>query len=277
MQFSTLHVTHGAPSTVDALIADRALWAVFQPIVRLADGEIAGHEGLIRGPADTWLETPRGLFAQAQQEGAAHRLEIAAAQVCCESFARLHGAGLLFVNASAAVIDACVGEDNGIASLLGSSELAPERVVIELTEQSVIADLDRFDATVRALRTSGAAFALDDYGSANASMNLWVRLAPNYVKIDRFFIDNIALDPLKFEAVKAMFAFCKSQRRRAGCRGYRAAGRSGNRPRPGHYVWARILAGAPGGTAKPCVARAYPALVAVVADHRLPLAYAHAS
>lgn len=55
MQFSTLHVTHGAPSTVDALIADGALWAVFQPIVHLADGEIAGHEGLIRGPADTWL------------------------------------------------------------------------------------------------------------------------------------------------------------------------------------------------------------------------------
>jgi diguanylate cyclase (GGDEF)-like protein len=210
MQFSTLHVTHGAPSTVDELIDDRALWAVFQPIVHLADGEIAGHEGLIRGPADTSLETPRGLFAQAQQEGSVHRLEIAAAQVCCESFARLHGAGLLFVNASAAVIEASVGEGNGIANLLGASALAPERVVIELTEQSVIADLDRFDATVRALRASGAAFALDDYGSANANMNLWVRLAPGYVKIDRFFIDNIALDPLKFEAVKAMAAFARA-------------------------------------------------------------------
>jgi sensor c-di-GMP phosphodiesterase-like protein len=44
MQFSTLHVTRGAPSTVDELIADRALWAVFQPIVHLADGAIAGHE-----------------------------------------------------------------------------------------------------------------------------------------------------------------------------------------------------------------------------------------
>ncbi|CAH2793990.1 MAG: hypothetical protein CBARDMAM_3218 [uncultured Caballeronia sp.] len=82
--------------------------------------------------------------------------------------------------------------------------------MIELTEQSVIADFDGFDATVRALRTSGAAFALDDYGSANANMNLWVRLAPGYVKIDRFFIDNIALDPLKFEAVKAMAAFARA-------------------------------------------------------------------
>src|SRR6266702_4296931 len=144
MQFSTLHVTHGAPSTVDALIADRALWAAFQPIVRLADGEIAGHEGLIRGPADTSLATPRGLFAQAQQEGSAHRLEIAAARVCCESFTRLEGAGLLFINASAAVIEASFGngsgDADGVPTLLGASALAPERVVIELTEQSVITD-----------------------------------------------------------------------------------------------------------------------------------------
>ena len=41
-------------------------------------------------------------------------------------------------------------------------------------------------------------------------MNLWVRLAPGYVKIDRFFIDNIALDPLKFEAVKTMAAFARA-------------------------------------------------------------------
>src|ERR1700731_4006623 len=128
------HTARRRRSTVDALIADSALWAVFQPIVRLADGEIAGHEGLIRGPADTALETPRGLFAQAQEEGSAHRLEVAAARVCCESFARLNGAGRLFINASAAVIEASVAEDDGLANLLGASALAPERVVIELTE-----------------------------------------------------------------------------------------------------------------------------------------------
>lgn len=59
-----------------------------------------------------------------------------------------------------------------------------KRLVIELTEQSVITDAERFAASVHALCASGSQFALDDYGSANASMNLWVRLAPHYVKID---------------------------------------------------------------------------------------------
>ena len=116
------------------MIADRALWAVFQPIVRLADGEIAGHEGLIRGPADTSLADTARLV----RAGAAGRLGAQAGDsrgtVCRESFARLEGAGLLFINASAAVVEASFGngdgDADGIATLLGASALRPERVVI---------------------------------------------------------------------------------------------------------------------------------------------------
>ncbi len=41
-------------------------------------------------------------------------------------------------------------------------------------------------------------------------MNLWVWLALHYVKIDRFFVSDIARDPLKFEAVKAMVSFANA-------------------------------------------------------------------
>jgi len=218
MHFSPAHLVVPAPLTIDALLAHDSLRAVFQPIVRLADGEIAGYEGLIRGPANTPLETPLALLAQAGREQCKLRLEIAAARVCCEAFARLNGAGLLFINASAATIEACFHGGHGIAALAGESALAPARIVIELTEQSVIGNPKHFEATVRELRAAGSTLALDDYGTANASMNLWVRLTPSYVKIDRFFIDNIATDPLKFEAVKAMAAFAVRARKRRGTR-----------------------------------------------------------
>src|ERR1700710_2384509 len=101
MHFSTAHLVEPASPTIDALVSSNSLRAVFQPIVRLSDGEIAGYEGLIRGPASTPLETPAALFAQARREQCELWLEIAAARVCCEAFARLDGAGLLFINASA--------------------------------------------------------------------------------------------------------------------------------------------------------------------------------
>ncbi|MGH8780695.1 EAL domain-containing protein [Paraburkholderia sp.] len=197
-------------SNVEDLIARRALSAVFQPIVDFNDGRILGYEGLIRGPLGSALETPSALFAQAAVEGCSIALEHAAARTCVEAFARLDCEGKLFLNFSAGAIRPLADAHADTLALLRDSGIDPGRIVIELTEQSAIPDPGNFLPVIATLRTVGAQFALDDYGTANASMNLWVRLQPDVVKIDRFFIHDIASDPLKFEAVKAMQHFANA-------------------------------------------------------------------
>ncbi|KUZ80360.1 EAL domain-containing protein [Burkholderia ubonensis] len=189
------------------LIADRALAAVFQPIVDLGSGTVIAYEGLIRGPRGTDLETPAALFAQAAREGATIALEHAAAITCLDAFAALGCDGKLFLNFSAGAILALARGREHVCTLLERAQIAAERIVIELTEQNATADLAQVAPAVALLRDAGIQFALDDYGTANASMNLWLRLHPDVVKIDRFFIHDIALDPLKFEAVRAMQHF----------------------------------------------------------------------
>ncbi len=194
-------------SHVAELIARRALTAVFQPIVDFDGGSILGYEGLIRGPAGSPLESPGALFAQAAREGLSVRLEHAAAQACMAAFAGLQCEGKLFLNFSADALVALGDTREHTIAWLEQHGLSAERIVLELTEQCEIADVRSFAPAVAALRETGIQFALDDYGTANASMNLWVRLQPDVVKIDRFFIDDIANDPLKFEAVRAMQHF----------------------------------------------------------------------
>ena len=198
-----------APS-IENLIARRDLSAVFQPIVDFDDGAILGYEGLIRGPAGSPLESPFALFAQAGAEGCVIALERAAARICIEAFANLACEGKLFLNFSAGALRQLAEARDDTLTLLRHSGIEPERIVIELTEQSAIPDLGNFLPVLATLRTAGAQFALDDYGTANASMNLWVRLQPDVVKIDRFFIHEIASDPLKFEAVRAMQHFANA-------------------------------------------------------------------
>ncbi|CAG9195758.1 FOG: EAL domain [Paraburkholderia caribensis] len=198
--------TIAAPRIVD-LIAQRDLSAVFQPIVDFDDGAILGYEGLIRGPAGSALEAPYALFAQAAAEGSVIELERAAAQTCIEAFAKLKYEGKLFLNFSAGAIRQLADNREDTFVMLRNMGVDAERIVIELTEQSAIPDVASFLPAIAMLRVAGAQFALDDYGTANASMNLWVRLQPDVVKIDRFFIHDIASDPLKFEAVKAMQHF----------------------------------------------------------------------
>ncbi|HZZ10899.1 MAG TPA: phosphodiesterase [Paraburkholderia sp.] len=192
---------------IGELIARRELSAVFQPIVNFEDGAILGYEGLIRGPAGTPLETPFALFSQALAQGCGLELERAAARTCIEAFARLDYEGQLFLNFSAGAIRQLAAARDDALALLRHCGLDPRRLVIELTEQNAVLDVGSFRPVIDLFRTAGARFALDDYGTANASMNLWVRLQPDIVKIDRFFIHDIACDPLKFEAVRAMQHF----------------------------------------------------------------------
>jgi EAL domain-containing protein (putative c-di-GMP-specific phosphodiesterase class I) len=183
-------------SSVAELIAQRALTAVFQPIVDFDRGTVLGYEGLIRGPAGTALEAPGMLFAEAAREGLSVALEHAAARACVAAFADLGCEGKLFLNFSADALIALADTRERTLAWLQRQRLAVDRIVLELTEQCAIADVGSFAPAVGTLREAGIQFALDDYGTANASMNLWVRLQPDVVKIDRFFIHDIAISSL---------------------------------------------------------------------------------
>ncbi|MFM0249056.1 diguanylate cyclase/phosphodiesterase [Burkholderia sp. GAS332] len=202
--------SRSATPRIEELIARRDLSAVFQPIIDFDDGAILGYEGLIRGPVGTSLEAPFALFSQALAEGCTLDLEQAAARTCIDAFAKLDFDGKLFLNFSAGAIRQLAEARDDTLALLRHRGVDPQRIVIELTEQSTIPDVASFLPVISALRTAGAQFALDDYGTANASMNLWVRLQPDVVKIDRFFIHGISSDSLKFEAVRAMQHFANA-------------------------------------------------------------------
>ncbi|WP_168792330.1 EAL domain-containing protein [Paraburkholderia aromaticivorans] len=202
--------SRSAAPRIEELIARRELSAVFQPIIDFEDGAILGYEGLIRGPAGTPLEAPFALFSRALAEGCTIELERAAARTCIEAFAQLDFDGKLFLNFSAGAMRQLAEARDDTLALLRHRGVDPQRIVVELTEQSTILDVGSFLPVITTLRTTGAQFALDDYGTANASMSLWVRLQPDVVKIDRFFVHDIACDPLKFEAVRAMQHFASA-------------------------------------------------------------------
>src|ERR1700677_1765184 len=88
-------------SAVAAVVAERRLHPVFQPIIDISRCSIVAHEGLIRGPAGSALHLPNALFPAAMAEGLVNELEFAAAKVIFTGYARNRGSGLLFVNFSA--------------------------------------------------------------------------------------------------------------------------------------------------------------------------------
>jgi EAL domain-containing protein (putative c-di-GMP-specific phosphodiesterase class I) len=179
------------------LISRCGMSAVFQPVANFESGAICGYEGLIRGPASTSLEMPY----------VAIELDRAAARICLKAFAGSACDGKLLLNFSAETLRRIAVDFDDALNFLKEARIDPSRIVLELTKQSIIHDVRNFMPVVAKLRATGMQLALDDYGTAPASMNLWLGLRPEVVKIGRFFIHGIASDALKFEAVKAMQHF----------------------------------------------------------------------
>jgi len=190
--------------SVAECIEQRLLRPVFQPIGSLSSGDVLGYEALIRGPANTALEHPMQLFEQAQQEGCFVRLERAASRVCMRAFQQTQLSGKLFLNFSADAIREIARAKEDVWRFLESIELRPDRIVFELTEQAPTGDLATLASSLRVVREAGIQFALDDYGTGNAALSLWIELEPDYIKIDRSIVNKVTQSAFRFEVLRML-------------------------------------------------------------------------
>lgn len=183
--------------TIDAVLDQHLLTAVFQPIVATDSLHVVGYEGLIRGPAGTPLATPSALFAAARSAGRHFELQVECVRVIWTRFAQLALPGKLFVNFCAATLLAPAPQRRILLDAIADVGLDPQRVVIEITEDQEVADFRRLRRIGGQLRRHGFGLAIDDLGAGFASLRMWLELQPTYVKIDISFVKGVERDPIK--------------------------------------------------------------------------------
>jgi EAL domain-containing protein (putative c-di-GMP-specific phosphodiesterase class I)/GGDEF domain-containing protein len=180
------------------------LRAVFQPIFRLATSEVLGYEALLRGPVGTAMESPAALFATAQDAASAIALELTAAQIAIHAFSAMRLPGKLFLNFSAAGVRRLLEDHASMLHTIADHDLHPSRIVIELTEQTPISDLATFAHELSVARDFGLQCALDDFGTGNANLNLLIELTPDFIKLDKYFVRDIAKHPAKLDVARSL-------------------------------------------------------------------------
>lgn len=188
-------------SALTQILAQRSLSSLFQPIISLSERRILGYEALTRGPSNSPLHSPIPLFAVARQSARLSELEVLSRQSACRRFSELQLPGLLFLNISPETLLETEHQPGRTLQLLQTYGIAPSQVVIELTEQAPIEDFSLLHTALHHYRSMGFSIALDDLGAGYSSLRLWSELRPDYVKIDRHFIDGIHLDAVKREFV----------------------------------------------------------------------------
>lgn len=86
----------------------------------------------------------------------------------------------------------------------------PGDICFEVTESSVVANLDHAQRFIAVLHGMGCEFALDDFGSGLSSFSTLRKLPMDYLKIDGSFIKNLAGDSVNQAVVAAMIELSRS-------------------------------------------------------------------
>ena len=82
-----------------------------------------------------------------------------------------------------------------IHDTIEATGICAHQLELEITESTIMDDLDTAASTMRALHGSGIRISIDDFGTGYSSLSHLKRFPINTVKIDRSFIRDITTDP----------------------------------------------------------------------------------
>jgi EAL domain-containing protein (putative c-di-GMP-specific phosphodiesterase class I) len=181
---------------LDAILEPGGITTLYQPIMDVnPDGSlaVAGFECLTRGPKGTNFESAQVLFEYVRlkrEETLVDRACIAAALAHAPKKDGLH----LAVNVHASTL----ARDNDFTSFIcqtaGSNGIACGQVTVEIVEHAPPWDSIGFAAALDRLRDSGMRIALDDVGLGQSNFKMILDVCPNYLKLDRYFVDSCDTD-----------------------------------------------------------------------------------
>jgi diguanylate cyclase (GGDEF)-like protein len=166
----------------------------FQPKVLVADGSICGAEALVRWDHATfgWLE-PNEFIPILEQSGKISVLTRWVLSAAVREITRWRQDGLdltLSVNFSAQDL-----LDNDLPwfvnDVLAEANVAPQKLIIEITEEAMVKNLTQARIVLRRLRALGVKISIDDFGTGYSSLAQLKNLPVDEIKIDRSFISQL--------------------------------------------------------------------------------------
>ena len=169
----------------------------FQPKVSLPDGAACGAEALVRWQhAELGWLSPDDFIPAAEQSGTiVHltRFVLAAAVKQCRIWQESGHTLQVSVNLSSRDL-----QDEYlpyyVLQLLKEEGIGPDRLTLEITENSVMQDLQHAIAVLECLRDIGVHISMDDFGTGHSSLAQIKNMPLHEIKIDKSFITNMMSD-----------------------------------------------------------------------------------
>jgi EAL domain-containing protein (putative c-di-GMP-specific phosphodiesterase class I) len=192
----------------------RDITPVFQPVFDLSNGDMIGMEALSRGPKGSDLESGETLFSLAERTELLGPLERLCRDVTLQAASANGDGRKLFMNLSPAAASDPEFLGPRFRDSLASFGMAPETIVLEITERTYVVYESLFRDVLTRFREQNFGIAVDDVGTGYSSLASLADIQPDYLKFDHVFVRDLDRRQLKQDLLEALMSFARKMNTR---------------------------------------------------------------
>ena len=181
--------------TFEKALENHYIKVFYQPIVNSHSRAITYLEALAR-----WIDPNRGMISPGEfvpvlsRYHLLHKLDLYMAEQVCREFDVRKNAGFALipvsVNFSAQDFD-YVDVPGQLKDILERYGIAPEKIIVEITEQDIARGEGHFRSQLKKIRSDGHPLWVDDFGSGYSSLNVLSRYDVDWIKFDMELIQHL--------------------------------------------------------------------------------------
>lgn len=188
----------------------REIEVLFQPQFSCRTGAVVGAEALARWQHPTLGEIgARDLFAIAERAALVAPLSRHVVARALEDAASWPANLTISLNITPEELgDTRFAAD--FAEIIARSKVDPKRLMLEITEDLLVRNLEQASAALGALRELGFRTALDDFGAGFCNFRYLRELPLDAIKLDKIMIDGVPGDPKALAVLRAILALAKA-------------------------------------------------------------------
>ncbi|QOG13295.1 EAL domain-containing protein [Arcobacter sp. FWKO B] len=170
----------------------------FQPIVGINNGKIVAVEALLRNTKEAGFLSIFNCFDEAFSDGVLYQFDLKLRLKALKKFSLLGIDNIqLFYNLDNRLLYMPDYKTGNTKKLLDELNLSKKTLCFEMSEKGTLKDPNSITNMVNMYKQEGFDIAIDDFGTGISGLKLLYYSEPNFIKIDRFFIQNIQTDSKK--------------------------------------------------------------------------------
>ena len=182
------------PTTWEKIVAK--LDFAFQPIVYSTTGKLFAVEALLRNVKKAGkFETIFEFFDAAYKEGILYQLDLELRRIALTKFSHINIDDIvLFYNLDNRLMRMSDYSVGNTTNILQDLNIEKKYLCFEISERGSMENPHEISSIVNLYKSEGFNIALDDYGTGISGLKLLYFSEPNFIKLDRFFIQDIEQD-----------------------------------------------------------------------------------